>query len=216
MFISATAIMLYKFLGGHMMYDNETLRAVNQTWKNFKTKTGSSQAKAAKAMGMNQSSVSQYLRGEIPLNTDFLTKFSKLTGTELIDAGANAILGAQQICVRYTLSGKELKETVALIPSPVPLEHCYAVVVDYCDFAMQQGTLILVDPTATIKEFDPVIFVSDLKRLVYGFMSFSEGEWEVLEPHYKGGNRYPVKNTDAVHRAGGTFVPEKVGKTFRH
>lgn len=64
------------------------LDQINATWQAFKNSTGCSQAEAAKQLGMNQSAFSQYLRGAVPLNTDFKRKFAELTGSKVGDETA--------------------------------------------------------------------------------------------------------------------------------
>lgn len=201
-----------------MLYDNDTLQLIKNVWGNFKAATKTSQAKAAKAMGMNQSAFSQYLRGDIPLNTDFISKFANLTNTDIVTMaphGAIRQVSMQSIEIKYTLSGRQLTNSFELIPSPVNLDHAYAILVDYSDFILERGTLLLVDTLSEIREHDTVIFITEENRPVYGVISFTENEWEVLEPHYFGGNRFTIASSMKVDRVSGTYIPPNQGRVFK-
>ncbi|WP_286263749.1 hypothetical protein [Thalassotalea atypica] len=200
-----------------MEYSQKTLEKINTIWASYKGTVKTSQTKAAQAMEMNQSAFSQYLRGEIPLNTDFIAKFSTLTQTnitELIPHSDLHKISLQSICVKYTLSGRELADTYEQIPSPVNLDHAYAIVVDYSDFIFPRGTLLLVDTISKIRESDTVILQYDDKRLIYGVISYQEQEWEVLEPLCLGGKRNAIKQCSIVHRVGGTYYPHSQERLF--
>jgi len=201
-----------------MAYNTDVLENINKAWHTFKKASNTSQAKAAKALGMNQSAFSQYLRGEIPLNTDFIVKFSVLTNTEMTEFvpsnGLNHV-SLQPIAVKYTLSGKELSDCYELIPSPVNLDHAYAIIVDYADFILERGTLLLIDTISDIRELDSVILLVEGSRPIYGAISYKESEWAVLEPHYFGGKRFVIEEAMQVHRVGGSYQPEKQGRVFK-
>jgi len=202
-----------------MAYNSDTLKIINETWLSFKVSTNTSQVKAAKAMGMNQSAFSQYLRGDIPLNTDFIAKFTALTNTDiakLVPQSAIRHVSMQPISIRYTLSGRRLSNSFELIPSPVNLDHAFAISVDYSDFILERGTLLLVDTIAEIREHDTVIFINKDKRPIYGVISYIENEWQVLEPHYFGGNRFFVEKSMEVNRVSGSFIPPNLGRVFKN
>lgn len=201
-----------------MAYDSDTLNLIKKTWVNFKASTKTSQAKAAKVMGMNQSAFSQYLRGDIPLNTDFISKFSILTNTEIIVLAPPSDIrkvSMQPITVKYTLSGRKLSESFESIPSPVNLDHAFAIVVDYSDFILERGTLLLIDTVSEIREHDTVVFINKDNRPIYGVISYLENEWEVLEPHYFGGNRFIIEASMEVNRVSGSYSPPNQGRIFK-
>lgn len=201
-----------------MAYSTNTLDTIKNTWISFKESTKTSQVKAAKAMGMNQSAFSQYLRGDIPLNTDFISKFSKLTNTDIASLVPQSSIGQvsmQPISIKYTLSGCRLSNSFELIPSPVNLDHAFAVSVDYPDFILERGTLLLIDTTAEIREHDTVILINNEQRLIYGVISYIENKWQVLEPHYFGGNRISVEETMEVNRVSGSYIPPNTGRIFK-
>ncbi len=60
----------------------ENLRKI---WGSFKEKHDLSQERAGALIGMTQSAFGQYLRGEIPLNTDATIKFARLLGVHPTD-----------------------------------------------------------------------------------------------------------------------------------
>lgn len=201
-----------------MLYDDETLNLIRAAWTDFKKSTKSNQAKAAQAMGMNQSAFSQYLRGDIPLNTDFISKFASLTNTDISTLAPKSAIqqvSMQSISIRYTLSGRQLSNSSELIPSPVNLDHAYAISVDYSDFILERGTLLLVDTVSDIREHDTVILINDANRPIYGVISCTENVWEVLEPHYFGGNRFTIDSSMSVDRVSGSYIPQNQGKVFK-
>lgn len=202
-----------------MIYSSDTLKLINKAWLTYKNSTSTSQAKAAKAMGMNQSAFSQYLRGDIPLNTDFIAKFAILTNTKtetLVSGCVIQNVSMQPISIKYTLSGQKLSNSFELIPSPVNLDHAFAISVDYSDFILERGTLLLVDTMAEIREHDTVVFINKKKRLVYGGISYIENQWIILEPLYFGGNRFVVDEPMDVNRVSGSFMPPKLGRVFKN
>ena len=201
-----------------MAYNSDTLKVIKETWITFKTSTNTSQVKAAKVMGMNQSAFSQYLRGDIPLNTDFISKFSNLTNTDitaLLPLSAMGNVSMQSISIRYTLSGRRLSDSFELIPSPVNLDHAFAISVDYSDFILERGTLLLIDTVAEIREHDTVILIKNDNRPIYGVISYIDNEWEILEPHYFGGNRFIVEESMEVNRVSGSYIPPNLGRIFK-
>ena len=201
-----------------MLYDAKTLKLIKDIWTEFKGSTNMSQVRAAKQMEMNQSAFSQYLRGSIPLNTDFISKFAKLTNTNIstiMSKKAICAISMQPISIKYTLSGKYLTDSFELIPSPVNLDHAYAILVDYSDFILERGTLLLIDSTAEIREYDTVIIITKDNRLIYGVISYRENEWEVIEPHYFGGNRFAVNNVMTIDRVCGSYIPPNKGRVFK-
>lgn len=62
------------------VFGTDVLLKVQSSWRAYQEKTNCSQAAAAHSIMMNQSAFSQYLRGCIGLNIDFLLRFSKLVG----------------------------------------------------------------------------------------------------------------------------------------
>ena len=201
-----------------MAYTDETLKQVKQVWTDFKKLTKTNQTKAAEMMGMTQSAFGQYLRGDIPLNTDFISKFSLLTGKKVIDflsPNEMSKVSLQSIAVKFTLSGKKLTDSYELIPSPTNLDHAYAILVDYPDFILERGTLLLIDTLAEVREHDTAMLHSGSSRPIYGVISYSEGDWEVLEPHYFGGKRYSITDSAEVNRVSGSYSPAKKGRLFK-
>jgi transcriptional regulator with XRE-family HTH domain len=203
-----------------MSYDKKILSQVQNTWRTFKDATQASQLKAAKAMGMNQSAFSQYMRGEIPLNTDFLAKFGKLTRTPLEMFGIESAttrnsVQAITLPIKYTLSGKRLDNESTVIDTLVPPGETYGVRVDYSDHAFPCGSILIIDPSAPIKESDLVTYIRDGQPIVYGHITKGSDGWEILEQHYFGGRCYVVTEDDLVHRVQTCFLPVVGGKTFK-
>lgn len=85
-----------------------SLRAI---WDSKKKELGLSQMKAAHDMGFSsQATVSQFLRGFIPLNTDAKLKFSKLLGVPVTDFDPAFSENAQAIA-----SESAVKEFAAVV-----------------------------------------------------------------------------------------------------
>ncbi|MCJ8295081.1 MAG: helix-turn-helix transcriptional regulator [Colwellia sp.] len=202
-----------------MAYSDETLKTLQQAWQTFKTSTSMSQAKAAKAIGMNQSAFSQYLRGEIPLNTDFIAKFSVLTKAEIVDASPgsqNEELTAYPIRVSSTLSGRTLEDTITLVPLVLRSPDTYAILVDYSDASEPEGTLIIANKNNAVRDKDTVLFWQNGTKPIYGSIRYLQSDvWEVLEPYLQGGHRHSIDDDSVIHRVSGILLPEKKGKVFR-
>jgi transcriptional regulator with XRE-family HTH domain len=192
------------------------LRSVQKAWAEYQNSTSTSQSRAAKAIGMNQSAFSQYLRGDIPLNTEFLAKLSTLTKIDLgvaFTAVAPTVRG-YTLPVRYTLSGRLLRSETLLISSLVPVDGCYGIRVDYRDHCHQEGTILLVDDTADVKSGDTVVYARPDEPIVYGTLGIAEDGWEILEPHAQGGRSYLVSPEDDITRIVGSHLPARDAKTF--
>jgi len=197
---------------------SDDLKRIRLAWNNYKADTKSSQAAAAKAIGMNQSAFSQYLRGEIPLNTDFLMKFSALTGTDITEFGlgidVSTKVNSYKMEVRYTLSGKKLKETVP-VTSIVPNTECFLIRNDYADHMLINNSYIIIDPREELRVNDLVILFRLGEPLIFGnLIEDEETVWEVLEPHATGGRRFLMDENSIVHRVSGTYAPLRQGKVY--
>jgi transcriptional regulator with XRE-family HTH domain len=200
-----------------MIYSEDTLQRVKQAWGSFKGDTRTSQAKAAKAMGMNQSAFSQYLRGEIPLNTDFLHKFAGLTKSDLGEvAPAGSQLSQQPVEVRFTLSGRVLTDKTTLLPTYGKTDSIYAVLVDSLDHPLPRGTMLLVDESSPVRAIDTVILQKiDDGRVILGSLEHLLQEWTVVEPMSVGGKSHTISEHDIVHRVYSSYAPQNTGTIYR-
>lgn len=203
-----------------MEYGKDVLKRVQAAWQSLKEDSKLSQTSAAKAMGMNQSAFSQYIRGSIPLNTDFLRKFAALSDMELEDFGiSNAIsdtVPSKPIKVMATLSGRKPTEKSVLVNTILEASGCYFVEVDYSDHPLERGTMLLVNPKGSITSGDNVIyFKGEGERSVFGKLELTEEGWELTERLWQGGKRYLVDSADHVYRVSSVYFPSQGGKQFR-
>ena len=204
-------------------FPKNILKRVNQAWLDYKSKSGVTQAQAAKALGIGQSSFSQYLRGPdnggIPLNTKFLLKFSRLINKDPAEFGlapGHDLLfpEAYSMELRYTLSGAVLKERYCQVRSIVPSRSCYAVLVDIEGFIMHKGAIIIVDPDDEIHENDGVICRTGDGPLKVGQIVFANNEWRIVSPLWGDFFAFKAHKEDFVHRIIGNYSPEGKGRRY--
>ncbi|MEH6729275.1 MAG: helix-turn-helix transcriptional regulator [Pseudoalteromonas distincta] len=200
-----------------MEYSDDVLKKVQIAWSSHKDAKALSQASAAKAMGMNQSAFSQYLRGTIPLNTNFLAKFTAFTGTELSDFGALAgSIKEKPLQVLHTLSGRKPSISSMLVETILECDSSYFVEVDYADFSLRKGSMLLVNPKSNIRAGDMVVYHRKKGQpIVFGELMETEEGWEILEQLWQGGRRYLVDPKDDVFRVVSVYNPSAGGKKFK-
>lgn len=200
-----------------MEYSDDVLKKVQLAWSTHKASESLNQEKAAKAMGMNQSAFSQYMRGAIPLNTDFLTKFSAFTGTEFENIGAkSATVTGRPVRVKTTLSGRKPSVSAVLVETILENEESYLVEVDYQDYALPKGSMLLVNPKGSVRENDNVMYIRGGENPnVFGSLAQTEEGWEILEQLWQGGKRYLVDPEDNVIRVVCVYYPDRRGKLFK-
>jgi phage repressor protein C with HTH and peptisase S24 domain len=89
--------------------DAARLKNLFATWQRGRREAGlpSSQEALSDLLGFNQSAMSQYLNGRIPLNVDAATKFANLIGCAVVDFSPSL---ASQI-ERYAAAAEALNET---------------------------------------------------------------------------------------------------------
>lgn len=202
-----------------MEYSKDVLKRVQTAWQSLKETSKLSQTAAAKAMNMNQSAFSQYIRGAIPLNTDFLRKFAVLTEMELeelgVQASASDTVPSKPIKVMATLSGRKPTERSMLVDTILEASGCYFVEVDYSDHQLEKGTMLLVCPTGKIRNGDSVVYFRENEHTVFGKLELTEEGWELTERLWQGGRRYLVDSVDHVYRVSCVYLPSRGGKQFR-
>lgn len=202
-----------------MEYSKDVLKRVQTAWQSLKETSKLSQTAAAKAMNMNQSAFSQYIRGSIPLNTDFLRKFAALTDVDLADFGVESSVSdtvpSKPVKVMATLSGRKPTERSVLVDTILEASGCYFVEVDYSDHQLDKGTMLLVSPTGRITSGDTVVYFREDSPTVFGKLELTEEGWELTERLWQGGRRYLVDNVDHVYRVSCVYLPSQGGKQFR-
>ena len=202
---------------------NNILKRVNQAWLDYKAKSGVTQAQAAKALGIGQSSFSQYLRGPdnggIPLNTNFLLKFCRLINKNAVEFGICSGLDLQvpeaySMAIRYTLSGAAVKDRYCHVRSIVPHRNCYAVMVDIEGFILHKGAIIIIDPDDDIHENDGVICRTGDGPVKVGQIVFADDGWRIISPVWGDFFAFKADKEDFVHRIVGNYSPEGKGRRF--
>ncbi len=199
--------------------DELLLARVQKAWASYRNDAGVSQAKAAKALGMNQSAFSQYLRGAIPLNTDFLMRFGKLTAHDMGDAieeiSATSRMRAVTLPIKYTLSGAE-REGRLVVESLVPSGDCYLVENDYPTLPLRKGDYFIVDPDASVCSGSLVFvrFSADIPPTI-GELSYVNNDWVLLEDRAMGGRRLNMTKVVQIDLLVGTYHKPAVGRTFK-
>lgn len=198
--------------------DSKKLVEVKKAWNEFKQTTNTSQAKAAARLNMNQSAFSQYLRGEIPLNTDFLIKFNALVGGKLdniIELSVAPKPLTHPIPVISKLSGGEPNTRKVLLHSTVAIDGCVAVEVDYMDFVYPKGSILVLDAKEKPYAGDKVIYARRNAPLVYGTLDHTQDGWTILEPHYYGAREHLVDKDDDIKRLVSIYFPPQTGRQLK-
>ncbi len=204
-------------------FPKNVLEKVNQAWIDYKAKTGTTQTQVAKALGIKQSSFSQYLlgpaKGGIPLNTDFLVKFAHLLQLDFTEFGLECVFEqslpkAYTLEIKYTLSGASLKDRYCPVQSIVPNLNCYAVLVDIEGFIMHKGAIIIIDPDDNIHENDGVICRSAEGPVKVGQIVYADDAWRIISPVWGDIFAFNPDKEDFVHRIIGNYSPEGKGRLY--
>lgn len=194
------------------MASNEIQKNINLKWSEFKSRTGTSQFAAAKRLGMNQSAFSQYLRGAIPLNRDFIVKFCKLTGTSLDEIGyedRDIKVRGQSLAVKYATSGRSFANKSMVVETLAPASDFFGVLVD-TDEPIGVGNILLVSEVQECREGDFVLKMSGGKRptVTFGKLLKDGSDW-VISKKVDGVYRLlDVDTSDTLKRITGSYIPE--------
>lgn len=200
--------------------DELLLARVQRAWASYKTDANASQAKAAKALGMNQSAFSQYLRGAIPLNTDFLTRFGKLTAHDMGDVVESLNAGnpvrAATLPIKLTLSGAK-REGRLVVESIVPSGDCYLVENDYTTLPLRKGDFFVVDPKGTICSGSRVFvtFAGDAVPSIAD-LNYVNNDWVLIEDRMLGGRRLHLTDAASIDLLVGTYHKPSAGRSFKN
>jgi transcriptional regulator with XRE-family HTH domain len=190
--------------------DHALLQKVKSSWTGYKSKTNTSQAKAAKALDMNQSAFSQYLRGHIPINTDFLQKFGKLTGDDLTGLSVDIQnLKSRTLSIKYALSNAEPLVKNIIVSSAVAVDDCYGVVVDVEHF-YDRDSIILIDPQSDIRDLDKAVLV-DNDTVKLGTVHKVEDRWIIRVQSWGTCLDIEINGQSVVHKATSIYFPDRTG-----
>jgi hypothetical protein len=194
-------------------YGADTLRRVQQAWDDYRARTKSSQAVAARALGMGTSGFNQYIRGEIELNTDFLVKYATLVGMDLSDLqgelGFPPTLRPLTITlrVRYTLSGRKTNRDVMVTAMGVS-PGAYAVEIDVDGSMYPKGAVLLVSPDDEIRAGDTVILNTETAP-VLGTLNIDQMDdtWWIALSHGGLTDAHVLQPGQVPHRVSGVHFP---------
>ena len=202
-------------------YDDEVLNRVKKAWARYKHETKASQTTGARALGINQSAFSQYLRGAnaggIPLNTDFLLKFSDLVGEDVVGGLKikKEAAGVLTHTVRATLSGIPLENRVA-VPSLSSEGGYYLLEVDYDGIQFPVGSFVVVDSKSPAREGDKVVLKkSPDEPYVFGTLMQIGSRWFIVRPVASGGEPYQLQKGDRPEPIVAFYLSHSKGKQYK-
>ena len=116
----------------------------------------------------------------------------------------------------FTLSGRKPSVHSILVETILENDASYLVEVDYNDYSLAKGSMLMVNPKGYVHGGDMVIYVrKNNQPVVFGTLSQTEDGWEILEQLWQGGRRYSVDPNDAVFRVASVYYPRPRGKKFR-
>ncbi|WP_394241177.1 hypothetical protein [Vibrio astriarenae] len=156
-------------------YDPIVLERIRASWVAYKDKTGISQVKAAELLGMNQSAFSQYLRGTVPLNNNFISKFAILVKEEPSNFDeslsrmafrTDSVLKSSEIEITYGISGVvHNPPKIIVLPSNYIQEDRIAVEIDVRNHQHKYGSIMVAHRTVRPKEGDEVLVFNEDKTI---------------------------------------------------
>jgi len=91
---------------------------LNSVWVRKKRLLGLSQERAAEMFGCTQATISQYVNGRIPLNTNAIFKFSKILqiGPEEINPDIGKIVPSSPIALAGPITAKDMLPLLSQMP----------------------------------------------------------------------------------------------------
>jgi transcriptional regulator with XRE-family HTH domain len=196
------------------IHDEILRKKINSRWTSFKDATKINQKKAAQALGMNQSAFSQYLRGEIPLNKDFIEKFEKLTQTDFSfhsETKVNSVV----LPVKGTLSGKLYDDKRVVVTSFVVDPKSFLVEVDHPSHFFPRSSYLVCSPSE-IRESDLVVMHQRNQGFVLGnVVKDDDAEWRVIEFNHFGSRSYPITRETVLYRVDCVHYPTRTGSVLK-
>lgn len=209
-------------------YSDDVLERLKGAWYEHKKKTGMTQAQAAEQLGMNQSAFSQYLRGGICLNTDFISRFAQLVERppayfhQRLDYGGDEWFSQDATIftaeVSQCLSNGPMKPKYVVMPRMTTVNGYMTVEIDNYNTRYKKGTVAFFSPLGEICESAEVGVFNDGIILAIGDLERIEGQWFVATLMNGIPTKIAVEDHFRLLRLEGTIQPEvTVGKRrFRH
>ncbi|GAL29800.1 hypothetical protein JCM19239_7060 [Vibrio variabilis] len=184
-----------------------------------------SQVRAAEMLGMNQSAFSQYLRGTVPLNLMFITKFARLVGEEpshfdeslgLLGSSGKLIPAPAPIEVEYGVTGiRHTPPKIVVTPGNYSPEERVAVEIDSPHYGYKLGMLMICDTTTTIcrETSEVVVFDKDKELKGMGELTLMEDNTWSVQIIFQGRINYvSIVESDFVFNVVGGYYAEPVYK----
>lgn len=205
-------------------YGPDTLLRVQRAWAEYQDKTGAIQADGARAMGMGTSGFNQYLRGPekggVPLNTNFLIKFSAMVGKkpselapELDTASASLRPTTITLPVVLTLAGRRPKNRSLMVDSVgvVDTATTFVVEVDLPGCGVDQGTMLIVTQDAAME--GELVLIDTGAAPVFGTLRYDERDatWWIAQTVGGVANHYELQEADAPLRVSAVHYPRPSG-----
>ncbi|WP_028865811.1 helix-turn-helix domain-containing protein [Psychromonas aquimarina] len=171
-------------------YDDDVLSKIQSSWFLYKKENKVSQAQAAKQLGMKQSAFSQYLCGNIALNTDFISRFAQMVnrppayfhhrlehgGEEWYSLDATIFTSE----VKQTLSQGKVSNPFIIMPRMATIRDYVTVEIDNYDTRYKKGTIVFFTPIGNICESDEVgIFGKNGQIIAIGELEYCNDSWRV-------------------------------------
>lgn len=197
-------------------------QAVRRTWNDFKSRTGATQEIAAKNLDMGQSAFSQYLRGAIPMNTDFILRFAKYTGTNpstldpsLAERAKEFVAQTKPVRVTAATSGMPATGFVMVTVS-AGKENLTAMRDDLGLVMPGVVAHLVLDHDADIRDGDLVVVEKDgaiaAGRVV---QNRDDMEWYLQVRSGVGLAATKLDGTETIKRVCGMHLPEGTGRKYR-
>ncbi|SON49857.1 protein of unknown function [Vibrio tapetis subsp. tapetis] len=171
-------------------YGEDVLTKIRSSWFVYKKEHKVNQAQAADYLGMKQSAFSQYLCGNISLNTDFISRFAQMVdrppayfhhrleqGGEEWYSMDGTIFTSE---ISQTLSGEKVSSPFIIMPRMAVIRGYVCVEIDNHDTRYKTGTVVFFTPLGNISESDEVgVFDSNNKIVAIGLLEYICNRWSV-------------------------------------
>lgn len=191
----------------------DALHYLNHEW-NIAKSSGWTQKGLANKLGIAQATVSQYIGGKIPLNTNFLVNVAKLLKLNASQLGVEEISDGigqpKKLLLRVIMStsGLQYKEKLLAIAGTVDnRENAFLVEVDSEDTEFQMGSHLICEKTR-VGNGQRVCAIKADKVLV-GTLKTDGQSWFVI--HRKNGetSKYAIDKSWDVSKVTGVVLPEQ-------
>ncbi|MGF1684429.1 hypothetical protein [Photobacterium minamisatsumaniensis] len=171
-------------------YDENVLSKVRACWFSYKKENKLTQAKAAEILGIKQSAFSQYLCGNISLNSDFISRFAQMVNRpsayfhHRLEQGGKewysmegTVFSAE---VHQTLSQGKVSTPFVIMPRMALVRGYVTVEIDNYDTRYKKGTIVFFTPISKICEYDEVgIFDAQNRIIAIGELEYANHQWRV-------------------------------------